>query len=89
MRTFMEEGLEKVRSGITALGEILRIVGPPVRYERACEKCGRNVAIKFLYCPFCGHFKKNACHACRMTPELELKVCPCRGSPRTDNSLTV
>jgi len=88
MRTLMEDGLEKVRAGVTTLEEILRVIGPPVRYERACERCGKNVDIKFLYCPFCGHFKENICHTCRMTLEAEWRVCPYCGSPRIDNNLT-
>ena len=85
MRTLLQDGLEKVKAGVTTLDEIVRVIGPPVRYERACEECGKSVDIKFLYCPFCGHFKENLCHACRMTLEADWKVCPYCGSPRIDS----
>jgi type II secretory ATPase GspE/PulE/Tfp pilus assembly ATPase PilB-like protein len=55
LRLMQEDALEKVRAGITTLDEVLRVVpfetiGPP----EECPACGRNLALTFRFCPFCG-----------------------------------
>lgn len=76
MKTLIEDGIEKVRSGITTLEELIRVIGPPTRYERQCEQCNRMIDIKFLFCPYCGVFKHNICHNCKMPLEEEWTTCP-------------
>lgn len=80
MRTLMEDGLEKVKTGITTLDEILRVLGPPIRYERQCEGCGKRVDVKFPYCPYCGKFKENVCRVCKAPLENEWNHCPYCGT---------
>ncbi len=82
MRTLVEDGIEKVRRGITTLEELVRVIGPPTRYERPCEKCGRLIDLKFLFCPFCGVFRQSLCHNCKSPLEEEWKSCPFCGAPR-------
>ncbi len=82
MRTLIEDGIEKVRRGITTLEELVRVIGPPTRYERPCEKCGRLIDLKFLFCPFCGVFRQSLCHNCKSPLEEEWKSCPFCGAPR-------
>ncbi|TAN42298.1 MAG: response regulator [Nitrospirae bacterium] len=85
MRTLIEDGIEKVRSGITTLEELLRVVGPPTKYERRCERCSNMVDIKFLFCPYCGAFKHNICVSCRMPLEQAWLVCPFCGTSRNNS----
>ncbi len=82
LQTLLEDGLEKVRRGITTLDELLRVVGPQIRHERVCENCHRNIDAKFLYCPFCGNFKHNVCTECKTILEEEWKLCPSCGAER-------
>ncbi len=82
MRTLIEDGLEKVKAGVTTPEELLRVLGPPTRYERQCESCGNMIDIKFLFCPHCGSFRHDICHACKMPLEEEWKVCPFCGTVR-------
>jgi len=82
MRILLEDGLEKVRLGQTSLEEVLRVIGPTVRSERCCEKCGRNIDSKFVFCPFCGSFRQNCCHSCRLPLEAEWSACPFCGTMR-------
>ncbi|MFZ5996047.1 MAG: ATPase, T2SS/T4P/T4SS family [Nitrospirota bacterium] len=82
MRTLMGDGIEKVRQGITTLDELLRVIGPPTRYERTCEKCGAMIDAKFIFCPFCGTFKQSICRHCKMPLEEEWVVCPSCGMKR-------
>jgi len=82
MRILLEDGLEKVRSGLTTLEEVLRVIGPMVRMERICEKCGKSIDSKFLFCPHCGSFRHNCCRSCRMPLEEGWAVCPFCGTNR-------
>lgn len=87
MRTLIEDGIEKVRLGITTLEELLRVIGPPTKYERQCENCGNMIDIKFLFCPYCGAFRHNICHNCKMPLEEEWTTCPFCGTHKIGNNI--
>ena len=53
MRTMQEDGLEKVRQGMTTLKELLRVVPFEQSKGARCHHCGRELAQTFLFCPFC------------------------------------
>ncbi len=76
MRTLIEDGLLKVRQGLTTLEELLRVIGPQVFFERECSECGRSVDAKFVFCPYCGLFRKNYCRQCRISLDPEWISCP-------------
>lgn len=82
MKTLIDDGIEKVKSGITTLDELLRVIGPPTRYERECENCGNIIDMTFLFCPYCGMFKHNICANCKMPLEEEWNMCPFCGAHR-------
>lgn len=82
MRILLEDGLEKVRQGMTTLEEVLRVIGPMVRMERTCEQCRATIDSKFLFCPHCGTFRQNCCTSCRMPLEEVWMVCPFCGERR-------
>ena len=82
MRILLEDGLEKVRQGLTTLEEVLRVIGPMVRMERTCEHCMATIDSKFLFCPHCGTFRHNCCKSCRMPLEEDWQVCPFCGVGR-------
>jgi len=54
MKTMQEDALDKARSGLTTLGELLRVI--PFEHVTAarCEECRRELAQTFLFCPYCG-----------------------------------
>ncbi len=83
MKSLMEDGVEKVRGGVTTLQELLRVLGPPTRHERNCERCGKLIDVKFLFCPYCGAVKLNACPRCRLPLEDDWSICPACGTRRT------
>lgn len=82
MRSLLEDGLEKVRQGLTTMEEILRVVGPAVRVERSCEHCGRLMEARHLFCPHCGRFRANCCRQCHQPLDDDWQVCPACGTPR-------
>ena len=54
MRSMQDDAMEKVRSGMTTLEEILRVI----RFENVssleCVKCGDEILPTFRFCPYCG-----------------------------------
>lgn len=87
MTTLIEDAIEKVKLGLTTLGELLRVIGPPTKYERKCDRCAKMIDIKFLFCPHCGTFKTNICHQCRMPLEEDWMTCPACGTLKGANSI--
>jgi type II secretory ATPase GspE/PulE/Tfp pilus assembly ATPase PilB-like protein/FixJ family two-component response regulator len=84
MATLMEDGIAKVKMGYTTLEELLRVIGPQTLFERRCAKCERMIDAKFLFCPYCGTFRRNYCHACKLPLEEDWVSCPFCGTPRPD-----
>jgi len=82
MRTLIEDGLEKVRLGMTTLEELLRVMGPQLVHQRHCDCCHRLVDAKFLFCPFCGSFRRNFCRVCRVSLEQGWLNCPHCGTAK-------
>ena len=82
MRSLLEDGLEKVRQGLTTMEEVLRVVGPAVRLERHCDHCGKMMESRYLFCPHCGAFRQNCCRSCHQPLEVEWAVCPACGTTR-------
>jgi type II secretory ATPase GspE/PulE/Tfp pilus assembly ATPase PilB-like protein/FixJ family two-component response regulator len=83
MRILLDDGLEKVRMGLTTLEELLRVIGPTVRMVRPCDQCHAIIDSKFLFCPHCGSFRHNTCASCRMPLEETWLMCPFCGVGRT------
>jgi type IV pilus assembly protein PilB len=54
MRPMQEDAIEKLRSGMTTLEEILRVI--PVESVSCvqCSKCGQDILPAFRFCPYCG-----------------------------------
>jgi len=82
MRTLIEDGLEKVRMGMTTLEELLRVMGPQLVHQRRCACCNRLVEAKFLFCPFCGSFRLNCCRVCKVSMEEGWLNCPHCGTAK-------
>ncbi|MCI4625060.1 MAG: Flp pilus assembly complex ATPase component TadA [Candidatus Magnetoovum sp. WYHC-5] len=80
MVTLMGHGLRKVKEHITTLEELLRVIGPPTRYEKECVNCKKFIDIRFLYCPYCGIIKENICHNCKIPLEVSWGSCPYCGA---------
>jgi type II secretory ATPase GspE/PulE/Tfp pilus assembly ATPase PilB-like protein/FixJ family two-component response regulator/RNA polymerase subunit RPABC4/transcription elongation factor Spt4 len=76
MHTLLEDGLAKVRGGVTTIDEVLRVIGPQKRHERACSACGRMVDVRYYFCPFCGRFRQHTCRKCKIALEPGWTTCP-------------
>jgi type IV pilus assembly protein PilB len=54
MRLMQEDAMEKVKSGLTTLDEVLRVVPFENVQTQRCRNCGKGLAPTFLFCPYCG-----------------------------------
>jgi type II secretory ATPase GspE/PulE/Tfp pilus assembly ATPase PilB-like protein/RNA polymerase subunit RPABC4/transcription elongation factor Spt4 len=79
MQTLLEDGIEKVRQGVTSLDEILRVIGSQNKFEKPCPNCNSLIDLTFLYCPYCGVFKTNICTNCMRPMEDDWNTCPACG----------
>jgi type II secretory ATPase GspE/PulE/Tfp pilus assembly ATPase PilB-like protein len=84
MRTLLEDGLEKVKAGLTTLEELFRVLGPQTGNERTCSGCERLIDPKYVFCPYCGTFRSNYCHTCKLPMEEEWVTCPFCGGQKRD-----
>jgi type IV pilus assembly protein PilB len=76
-----EDGLAKVKGGMTSLDELFRVV-PDVRQPRAlCHACGCAIEIDFAACPACGTRLSVACPHCGRGLQPAWSYCPyCTGA---------
>jgi hypothetical protein len=86
-----EDGLAKVKAGVTTPEELLRVV-TEVREARAqCGQCGVSVSADFIACPACGHRVGGSCPHCSKPLQPGWKFCPfcansTEASPRKGSS---
>ena len=80
MRYMSEDGIEKVKQGLTSIDELIRVVY--VKEEEGllvCRSCGESIRPDFVRCPFCGSSIVNKCDGCGKPREQEWRYCPyCR-----------
>jgi len=63
MRLMQEDAVEKLRSGMTTLEEIFRVVPTENISRLECPKCSEPIVPKFKYCPHCGRKTATPSHA--------------------------
>ena len=76
MITLGEDGLAKVKAGITTAEELLRVVTEVREMRTLCPKCGGAVAIDFIACPHCGHRLSGGCPRCNRALQPGWTFCP-------------
>ncbi len=76
MRSLGEDGLLKVKAGLTTPEELLRVVTDVRKSDGACSNCGSEVEPDFMACPACGHHLGGGCSNCGRTIQPDWKYCP-------------
>ena len=71
-----EDGLAKVKAGITTPEELLRVVTEVRELRTLCAQCGSAVGIDFLACPQCGKRLGGGCPHCHRALQPGWKFCP-------------
>ena len=79
-----EDGLLKVKAGVTTPEELLRVVTEVREARAACPECGASVSPDFAACPSCGHRVGGGCPHCHRPIQNGWKFCPyCAKSTET------
>jgi type IV pilus assembly protein PilB len=76
MITLGEDGLAKVKSGITTAEELLRVVTEVREIRTLCTQCGCAVGVDFNACPQCGKRLGGGCPHCGRALQPGWNYCP-------------
>jgi len=76
MITLGEDGLAKVKSGITTPEELLRVVTEVREMRTLCTGCGSAVGVDFNACPQCGKRIGGGCPHCGRALQPGWNFCP-------------
>jgi type IV pilus assembly protein PilB len=76
MITLGEDGLSKVKSGVTTPEELLRVVTEVREMRTLCAQCGSAVGVDFNACPQCGKRVGSACPHCARAMQPGWNFCP-------------
>jgi type IV pilus assembly protein PilB len=76
MITLGEDGLLKVKAGMTSPHELLRVVTEVRHIRPLCPGCGVATSPDFSVCPSCGHGLGGGCPHCRRPIQPDWKFCP-------------
>ena len=71
-----EDGLMKVKAGVTTPEELLRVVTEVRETRSLCPGCGISVSPDFVACPSCGHHVGGGCPHCNRPMQSGWKFCP-------------
>jgi RNA polymerase subunit RPABC4/transcription elongation factor Spt4 len=71
-----EDGLAKVKSGITTPEELLRVVTEVREVRTLCVGCGTAVGVDFMACPNCGKRLGGGCQFCGRAMQPGWNFCP-------------
>jgi len=76
MITLGEDGLSKVKSGVTTPEELLRVVTEVREMRTLCTGCGSAVGVDFNACPQCGKRLGGGCPHCGRALQPGWNFCP-------------
>jgi hypothetical protein len=76
-----EDGLSKVRAGLTTPQELLRVVTEVRPARGGCEACGTRLSADFTACPQCGRPQQGGCPHCGRSMQAEWRFCPYCAKP--------
>jgi type IV pilus assembly protein PilB len=70
MKTFLEDGIKKIRQGITTVEEVAKACCI------TCPGCEQTIAETEEVCPFCQYRLHETCEQCGAKLDIEWLVCP-------------
>ncbi len=81
MMTLGEDGLAKVKDGITSPDELLRVVTEVNEIRTVCPSCGCSIGVDFHVCPDCGRRIGGGCNHCGRALKPSWHYCPFCSNP--------
>jgi len=76
MANLGEDGLAKVKAGVTTPEELLRVVTEVREMRTLCPGCAGAVGVDYLVCPNCGHRLSGGCPRCGRALQPGWNFCP-------------
>ncbi len=76
-----EDGLAKVKAGVTTPEELLRVVTEVREIRTLCPGCGASVGLDYRVCPVCGHRVSSGCVKCGRALQPGWQFCPYCAAP--------
>jgi len=76
MLSLGEDGLAKVKAGVTTPEELLRVVTEVREAHAQCPGCGSAIAADYVACPSCGYRVGGGCPHCNKPIQSGWKFCP-------------
>ena len=76
MYTMGEDGINKVKDGITTIEEVLRVIEVEEEIRILCPQCERPLHLDFLVCPYCKYELQTSCPSCNKPLQPEWLICP-------------
>jgi type IV pilus assembly protein PilB len=79
-RFLIDRAIEAVRSGLSTVEEVLRVIQVETTAETRCPHCGEQLPPEASSCPSCLQPLKRDCAACGQELKLEWRACPFCGA---------
>ena len=76
MTSLGADGLAKIKSGVTTVEELLRVVPETGKLRSVCPGCDGSVELAFQVCPHCGYTLSGGCPSCHRVLQPGWKFCP-------------
>lgn len=76
MMTLGEDGLSKVKNGITTLEEVLRVIDVQEEIKILCPQCEKGIQPDYIVCPYCKHEMQSNCPSCKRRMQSDWVICP-------------
>lgn len=76
MTTLLEDGMSKVKAGVTTLEEIIRVLGAQNLAGIKCPHCHVSLEERYRFCPFCGGTITPRCSNCSKLLGPNWRYCP-------------
>ena len=86
--TIYDDGMEKIKDGLTTLEEVHRVIETEDIPKTHCPQCQHLIQMEFLICPFCGTASPYVCASCAKPQQQEWAICPYCRHHKADSRIT-
>ncbi|MBI5755612.1 MAG: Flp pilus assembly complex ATPase component TadA [Nitrospirae bacterium] len=71
-----DDGINKVKTGITTIEEMLRVIEVEEDIRILCPQCEKPLHLDFVVCPYCKYEVQASCPSCNKPLQAEWTICP-------------